>query len=327
MRDIVIDIGKGIGIFFVIWGHTICIINDYIYSFHIPFFFIVSGYFYSYMERYGDFFVKNVKRLLYPYAGYSLFAFIFYALWFAVFLRGERFEYNSILKVFAVHDTVIAPLWFLVSLFEVTLLYDMIRRVVRGNVWVVLICFLFTVTGYIASPANYGGYVNYFHIISSLSMMFFYCAGAQLRLNGLSLYLKDKKMGVLFMVLALIVFMITSGYSSGIDINSNSINAPFIVYLANAFLGSFLMMDIAALIGNVPVIKKILAFIGDRSLAVFALHFPMFEISRPLVSMVFEKNTYVWGFALSVTCLLVSLLCAYFIDIAICKLKKVAYSL
>jgi acyltransferase len=326
-RDAVIDMGKGIGIFFVIWGHTVCIISDYIYSFHIPFFFIISGYFYSCMERYSDFFFKNVKRLVYPYLGYSLFAFVFYAIWFAVFLGGERFEYNSILKIFAVNDTVIAPLWFLVSLFIVTVLYDLIRRTFVGNIWIVLICFLLTLTGYIASQVHNGGYINYFHIISSFSMMFFFSVGAQLRFNGFDLYLKGKKIAVLYIGLAFMLFMITSGYSSGIDINTNKIDAPFVIYLANAFLGSFLIMNIAAMIGDIPIIKKILAFVGDRSLAVFALHFPMFEVSRPLVSMVFEKNTYIWGFALSVMCLLASLLCAYINDVAIYKFKEAAYSL
>lgn len=47
-RDLSIDIMKGIGICAVIAGHTFLnTIHNLIYSFHMPLFFILSGYFYK----------------------------------------------------------------------------------------------------------------------------------------------------------------------------------------------------------------------------------------------------------------------------------------
>ena len=49
VRDIIIDILKGIGMLLVIIGHSGCIWPFYlaIYAFHMPLFFIVSGLFFS----------------------------------------------------------------------------------------------------------------------------------------------------------------------------------------------------------------------------------------------------------------------------------------
>ena len=42
-----IDYSKGLGIFFVVFGHVYCgnnIVTNWIYSFHMPLFFILSGF-------------------------------------------------------------------------------------------------------------------------------------------------------------------------------------------------------------------------------------------------------------------------------------------
>ena len=49
-RDAVVDIAKGIGILLVVYGHLHNPINTFIYAFHMPLFFFLSG-----------FFIKNVK--------------------------------------------------------------------------------------------------------------------------------------------------------------------------------------------------------------------------------------------------------------------------
>ncbi len=65
-----IDIAKGIAIILVIIGHTIpdgSFVKNYIYGFHMPLFFFVSGYFFR--ERpVKEFVTKQGVRLMLPYA-------------------------------------------------------------------------------------------------------------------------------------------------------------------------------------------------------------------------------------------------------------------
>ena len=73
-REKSIDILKGIGIILVIVGHIQEYIPKnfliYLYSFHMPLFFYISGYLYK--ERYEnlntkDYIKKRAKQLVYPY--------------------------------------------------------------------------------------------------------------------------------------------------------------------------------------------------------------------------------------------------------------------
>ena len=84
-RIIWADFLRGIGIFFVVLGHIITVINapdfynKYIYSFHLPIFFFVSGYLFH-IEKYHNFkffLKKRVKSLLIPYFVFTFFAYIF----------------------------------------------------------------------------------------------------------------------------------------------------------------------------------------------------------------------------------------------------------
>ncbi len=70
-----VDIAKGIGIFLMVMGHSGIprFIHDCIYSFHMPFFFILSGYFFL-TEKYTfvELINRKVKTILLPYFVFSV---------------------------------------------------------------------------------------------------------------------------------------------------------------------------------------------------------------------------------------------------------------
>lgn len=70
-----IDAAKAFGMMTVMWGHIhfMDISNDFVYAFHMPFFFILSGMVF-FPDKYGGFknyIVSKVRSLLVPYAIYS----------------------------------------------------------------------------------------------------------------------------------------------------------------------------------------------------------------------------------------------------------------
>ena len=73
-RDHSIDVAKGIAIFLVILGHTKFIGRDYIYLFHMPLFFFLSGMVYNekYDEKPVEFILKKIKSLYVPYVLYNV---------------------------------------------------------------------------------------------------------------------------------------------------------------------------------------------------------------------------------------------------------------
>lgn len=67
-----IDVAKGMGLVLVIWGHLLYrstweMVNRAIYSFHMPMYFVLSGYLYNpHQELYSDFFYENLMNCCSP---------------------------------------------------------------------------------------------------------------------------------------------------------------------------------------------------------------------------------------------------------------------
>ena len=109
-RNLSFDLAKGIGIFLMVFGHTSLpkFASTWIYSFHMPLFFLISGVFFrpeKYNEWYG-FIVAKSKTLLIPYFLY--------------------FIVSEFLKITCNTDNV--TLWFLPVLFMTEIIFYAIVR-------------------------------------------------------------------------------------------------------------------------------------------------------------------------------------------------------
>ena len=138
-----IDTAKGIGILLVILGHTYNIstaLHTFIYSFHMPLFFIISGMTYN-KEKYSNyslipFIAKKAKSYLIPYLGFSVINLFLVYLWNIVFnhstIRTKEIK-NYINGIFFCHADIqhmpnCTPIWFLLCLFWASILFYLIHK-------------------------------------------------------------------------------------------------------------------------------------------------------------------------------------------------------
>ncbi len=146
-----IDTVKGIGIILVILGHTYQVpqlLHDVVYSFHMPLFFVVSGYVYNETKynQYSikDYLLKRTKDYLIPY---YVFAFINLGLviaWNTLLLHtsisaGKIWSYFcGILYCYSdmLHMPNCTPIWFLMSLFFASILFWLALKRLKNRVWV-----------------------------------------------------------------------------------------------------------------------------------------------------------------------------------------------
>lgn len=106
-----IDQVKGWGILMVAYGHNFPLFEEYIYTFHMPLFFLVSGIFHS-KKTTITVLKKRAKQLLIPY---FLWAFMLYVFWLII----GRFYGDPIKLTFSPVDNflgifyakVIEPIW------------------------------------------------------------------------------------------------------------------------------------------------------------------------------------------------------------------------
>ncbi|SFC26474.1 acyltransferase family protein [Butyrivibrio sp. YAB3001] len=71
-RQIYLDIAKGIGIIMVVWAHAYGPITSFIGSFHMPFFFFISGMLYKGYKPVNTYIKGKLKSLLIPFWLYNL---------------------------------------------------------------------------------------------------------------------------------------------------------------------------------------------------------------------------------------------------------------
>lgn len=123
------DTAKGIGIFLVVWGHFYAsdTLKIVIYGFHMPLFFFLSGYLYK--ERAMSFLAfvkKKSKQLLLPFLMFQAVTFLIVnGLTFVASKQLDASPIKLVSEFFFLNGDLgfNSPLWFLVVLFSVEILF------------------------------------------------------------------------------------------------------------------------------------------------------------------------------------------------------------
>lgn len=130
-----IDLCKGIGIIVMVWGHVgiqQILGAQYIHAWHMPIFFIISGYLFNTKSNLTikNFIFKKSKSFLIPYFCFglinTLYIFLFYA--------DKSNAYSSIKSLFIINSSgliVSGALWFLTCIFFVEILFFIIFKKIK----------------------------------------------------------------------------------------------------------------------------------------------------------------------------------------------------
>lgn len=171
-RDHSIDVAKGIAIFLVILGHTKFIGRDYIYLFHMPLFFFLSGMVYNekYDEKPVEFILKKIKSLYVPYVLYNVLYILIHNMVFqcggyGTLDKSYYYTMSDILKkivnaiTMAANEQMGGVSWFFLTLFEASIGFNILRFIIikvikKQNEVVVLlgVCIATLIGNYIQLP-------------------------------------------------------------------------------------------------------------------------------------------------------------------------------
>lgn len=267
------DILKGLGILLVMLGHTPIdgMSKVLIYSFHLPLFFMVSGFFYK-KQSIRTYAQKLFKRLILPWAFFALLLTLL-----SVFM-GMLTNGISIASVWRVLSSInpvnencfqlYRTIWFLVCLFASLNIYNILNRFVN-NTWL-LGCFAlsFHVIGYLLRIMNYN--IPFF-VDTSLSILIFIFIGDIT--HRYSIHLKLQKLGLytlvpMFMaVIAVVIFKPHTGYRENFF-------PWYSVLLSMAIVGGLYVLCQKISKRN----SIVLMWCGVESLAILGFHRLIFEV-------------------------------------------------
>lgn len=146
-----IYIAKGIGIVLVVIGHFHPAyspiwwskINNVIYSFHMPLFFILSGYLYNEAKySYKSLVFIKLKRLGIPFLSLSIII-LFIKTIASHFVRlNQPVNFSSLYTIFLnPSNSYVGLLWFVHTLFFIFLLYPAIKTALKKD-WAIVIIFI-----------------------------------------------------------------------------------------------------------------------------------------------------------------------------------------
>ncbi|MBC1779156.1 acyltransferase family protein [Listeria booriae] len=258
-----LDAAKGIGIFLVVWGHFYASesIKIIIYGFHMPLFFFLSGYVFRLTE--GSMWLvirKKCRQLLLPFFIFQMATFLF------LFLL----PINSSLLVeefFYVNGDIgfNSPLWFLVVLFEVEILFFVIKKYLVNQKWWIL--FLLSVLIVIGS-FNQGIHWPFGIHIVPIGILFYWLGHVLCQKGWLE---KRGTISCIVFVIAILVYLITIFYCNEkqiVGLRSMNIGALFPFLLAS-IIGILLLCIIAIRAQKMTL----LTCFGRNSLFILGTHY------------------------------------------------------
>ena len=273
-RNITFDMMKGIGILLVIIGHLAhgYGLSPIIYVFHMPLFFIVSGYFYK-PKQPLVLFKRDVKLLLLPYALVAALI-LMYGVSMA-WVRHDASKFTYWLEAFlyaGVPEPTISSLWFLLAMFWCRMVYNLLnvyllehftncKKILLGTITILI--FVVSVK---FIPMEY----NYYCWAVGLSSMFFYMIGHVARLSDLHL---SKVTSVLFVIFGFYCLYLSTGE---VDMHHNRFDCLPLNVIAAVSVTYFIYL-ICARCKSLKI-GKWLGWFGRYSLAAYCIHSLMFMI-------------------------------------------------
>lgn len=317
-----VDILKGLLILFVILGHSVSNshIKNYISTFYMPCFFILSGWFMKKKADLGIYTMKRVKSILLPYLFFSIIWILF------CFLKNFIIETDfNIIKAFV---SIFLPysgrtggnvynLWFLPCLFfsqiiiAVIIYNKKILRLIGIFVW-----FLFLVLGIIVEL-----YCSLLYAISIASIFVFFGFIIQ---NYVLIKIDNN--ANLWYVLSLVICLILNivcfivnvyCFNKTLDFSAGSFGI-LPVYLIGAISGSLFFILLFRKIKSF----KPLEYIGKNSLVYYALHYVVLAVVGFLIERVIDINSVVSIISFAATSVITTLVVVIYNKLNVGKIFK-----
>lgn len=158
-----LDILKGLGIIFVIMGHSLLvypvdftniawakILRWFIYSFHMPLFFVVAGITYK-CNNYYSYFEKKIKRLIVPFVIFGIIEYLSSCL-FSNLVNSKPSPLIMWMKDFFVFGR---NGWFLQTMFIICAIYPFIDSIFKKKASKIFIMILFLIIDWSVMVPNY----------------------------------------------------------------------------------------------------------------------------------------------------------------------------
>ena len=278
-----IDVARGIAIILMVLGHLLELETtgrELVFSFHMPLFLIVSGYFFSEKGSFRTLFSKLFIKLLLP--AFFILTFVNFVNMFRL-ATGERAFIGSTVRQIVLFyswrnngEGIIwdypygtGVMWFISLLFLIRLIYFLINKMTNGNIYGNLgVCGVMAVTGYYISQ-NISYWLPWSFDVALSSIIFFWFG------HFLSLHreeLQSVYQNWIFIGCILVIWIFNVLEFKNIELAVRSYPQGFTSYIT-AILGTMIVLTLSYHCERkLSKLSKILIWFGENSLYVLMAH-------------------------------------------------------
>ena len=306
-RENFIDASKGIGILLVVLGHVHNVppyLQKWIYSFHMPLFFFISGYLFNsamYKQYKTSEFIKNkLRSLIIPYFLMALICYFLFILFPVIssILRGDTQPKLPILTKYLLGILYsrgsidwlpnCSPLWFLTCLLCAHIIFFVVNKKIRAHVKLTICLLLIGFAGYLTS--QYLPFKLPWNIDTALTAVVIMGIGYFYRAYGL--FKLTNKHQILFIFIFLAINLLSCYYNTGfvgnrlVDMASNRYGNILLFYLGG-ISGTLAIIHISATI----LTTNFLIFLGKNTMPIIGFNYAVIRLVDTTLANFFP---YVW---------------------------------
>lgn len=292
-----IDCLRGIAMFFVILGHAFNdknnIIRKYIYSFHMPLFFFVSGLTYKEKDiKFKDFIINKAKKLLIPYLALNFFTIL---IKFILNITLNMYNNISVTKTIKAFFTGIGnnvpcvQSWFLLTLFLTEIIFYLLKKITKNDKNLFISIIILSTISFIYSISDFH-IILFWHLDTSFIALLYYFAGYffMKKTEILSKILSKKYISILIFILSILAGAILENMNSKISMNSCNYGNTAI------FLASSCGTILALVIISIIISKRDFLFrqVGIASMFYLGYHSFLLAIIKKFIPALLNNNFY-----------------------------------
>lgn len=270
-----IDILRGIAMYFVILGHAFVsrtdIFRKYIYSFHMPLFFFVSGLTYKDKNyKFKDFIKDRFIKIIIPYLIINIVVFIIKHI-LHLFLDiynnlSIELSLKALIKAFG-NSLPCIQSWFLPCLLIVELIFYLLKRLIKSETVLFIAVICVSSLGYFLSGYSFEA-LEFFHINTAIVAILFYYFGYIYMKKFKDLKIRNNFINILVIIFFLIVSIFLQKHNSYISMNVNKYG-NIILFILSSVMSIIFYMKISMLISNKD---KAFKYIGTHSMFFLGYH-------------------------------------------------------
>lgn len=260
-----LDMAKFIGLVLVCFCHIPMPEGNFhvwVYSFHMPLFFIISGIFFS-PERFD--FGNSTKQLLIPFLLFNIIAY-----WITMIIglvSSGELKFLDITSDFITQSRyIIGPSWFLISLFILRIYCGTVFKYLNGK-YLVISAVLIMETFYFSADSEF------WHILSSGSTVLglpFYLLGYYFK----GIFINNRHINRLWLPVVALGLSIPAIYNGQVEIHNHDFGQSVALFILFGLIGSLFIITLSQYV-NFP--KKIMTVFMDGALFIICFHTLIFE--------------------------------------------------